>query len=68
MKKVMNNEYGNEAERQSVNHYADLMVQHSNKTSFLPAITRSVRLFKEVTNMKMNQREQNIFRLSLIHI
>ena len=57
VKKVINNDYGNEAERCCVNQYANLMVGASQKTKFLPSITKAVNLNKEVTNMKIRQRE-----------
>ena len=37
VKKVINNDYGNEAEKCCVNEYAKLMVQASQKKIFLPS-------------------------------
>jgi len=57
VKKVINNDYGNESEKIMVNNYANMMAIASQKIKFTPAQTKAANLNREINNMKLKQRE-----------
>jgi len=57
VKKVINNDYGNESEKIMINNYANMMAVASQKIKFTPAQTKAANLNREINNMKMKQRE-----------
>lgn len=61
VKKVINNDYGNESEKWMIGSYADQMAiaTMKTKTKFTPGNTKAANLNKEINNLKMKQREQD---------